>query len=308
MIKNILYRLSFLILFVNELSAFENNVQIVAKVNNHIITNIDLDNRYLTSIYLSNINVKSDMQKNILQKQILQQMIDEKLQMLEIAKNNINLDEQSISNIIDDVMKNNGFDPNELKKRFLANQLSYQDYQDQIKHKILFSELVKKNIYPNINVKNSQINELLEVNNIKNNLEFFLISEIYIAPGNNSHKIAQTLFDELKSGGDFKKLSDEFSDSTIVSFEDNSDWISEIELNPKLYQSIKDLQIADFSNPIELNSGYYIFKILDKKQSPNDNIDNIEQIKDIIFKRQAAIAIRSYMIDLRKNNNIIIYR
>ena len=133
------------------------------------------------------------------------------------------------------------------------------------------------------------------------------IAEIYISPSNNSWKIAQTLFSELKTGANFTKLSREFSDLYDYISGEEIGWIKEGELHPKLYQAISNLNKNQISNPVELNGGYYIFKILNKKEIPNTNIDNLEQIENSIFKRELAISIRSYMSNLRKNSNIIIF-
>ena len=185
--------------------------------------------------------------------------------------------------------------------------ISYKNYRDQIKTKILFSKVVQKNISPAIKATNSDINEILEINNIKNTIKSFKILEIYIAKSDNAQKIAKILFSELKDSSNFKKLSKEFSSLyDHVSVEDAT-WIKEGELNPKLYQSISNLDIGQISNPTELNESYYIFKIIDKKDIPNVDINNLRQIEDMIFKKKLLISIKSYMSDLRKNSNIVIF-
>ena len=307
MIKNFCYILSFLIIFVNDLSASSKDIKIIAKIDNQIITNIYLNNRYKTTIYLSNIKVKSKLQKAIILDKILEQLIDEKLQSLDIKKNDITIDPKKLEEKINQIIINNGFDLKKLSRDMKRKNISYDEYRDQIKIKILFNILIKQNLYPKIKVTNSAINEILEINNIKNNITSLKIAEIYISPSNNSWKIAQTLFSELKTGANFTKLSREFSDLYDYISGEEIGWIKEGELHPKLYQAISNLNKNQISNPVELNGGYYIFKILNKKEIPNTNIDNLEQIENSIFKRELAISIRSYMSNLRKNSNIIIF-
>ena len=212
MIKNFCYILSFLIIFVNDLSASSKDIKIIAKIDNQIITNIDLNNRYKTTIYLSNIKVKSKLQKAIILDKILEQLIDEKLQSLDIKKNDITIDPKKLEEKINQIIINNGFDLKKLSRDMKRKNISYDEYRDQIKIKILFNILIKQNLYPKIKVTNSAINEILEINNIKNNITSLKIAEIYISQSNNSWKIAQTLFSELKTGANFTKLSREFSD------------------------------------------------------------------------------------------------
>jgi parvulin-like peptidyl-prolyl isomerase len=300
MIKKLLYILSFSIIFVNDLS-FAKEIKIIAKIDNQIITNIDLDDRYNMSLFLAQINPKSQKQKEIIKDQILEQMINEKLQLIDIQKNQIT--DNEIEQKIDQIISTNNIDLKEISRK----KLSINQYREQIKTKILFSKLVKNNISPKIKIKNSAINDILEINNIKKDIISFKISEIYLAKSDNSAKIAKIFFAELQDGADFKKLSKEFSNLYNDISLDEEYWVGEGELHPKLYQEIFNLEKNQISNPVELNGDYYIFKIIDKKFLPNVNIDNLDEIEDIIFRRELNLAIKSYILDLRKSSNIKLF-
>jgi peptidyl-prolyl cis-trans isomerase SurA len=305
MIRNILYILSFLIVFVNNLSASD-KIKIIAKVNNQVITNIDLNERYKLSKFLSKIDITSKLQKKIIRDKLLQQIIEEKLQIIDINQQHLDQDNNLDQNI-DQIIINNHGNLINFQETMQKENISYDSYREQIKNKILFNKLVEKNISSKIQVTNSDINEVLEINDIKNTIESFKILEIYIEKSDDSWKIAQTLFVELQGGKDFRKLSREFSDLHDYISSEEVGWIKEGELNVKLYQSIINLSKGEISKPTELNGSYYIFKIIDKKEIPNTDIDNLQKIEDIIFKRKLSIAIRSYISDLRKNSNIVIF-
>jgi len=300
MIKKLLYILSFSIIFVNDLS-FAKEIKIIAKIDNQIITNIDLEDRYNMSLFLAQINPKSQKQKEIIKDQILEQMINEKLQLIDIQKNQIT--DNEIEQKIDQIISNNNLNLEKISRKKLA----LKQYREQIKIKILFSQLVKNKISPQIKIKNSAINDILEINNIKKEIISFKISEIYLAKSDNSAKIAKIFFTELQDGADFKKLSKEFSNLYDDILLDEEYWVGEGELHPKLYQEIVNLEQNQISNPVELNGDYYIFKIIDKKFLPNIKIDNLDEIEDIIFRRELNLAIKSYILDLRKNSNIKLF-
>lgn len=294
-----------MIIFVNNLYASK-DIKIIAKVNNQIITNIDINEHYKLTKFLSKIDIESKSQKKIIFNKLLQQIIEEKLRLTDIKKQNITTNTE-IESEINQIITNYHGDLVTLKKRMKDMNISYKNYRDQIKTKILFSKVVQKNISPAIKATNSDINEILEINNIKNTIKSFKILEIYIAKSDNSQKIAKILFSELKDNSNFKKLSKEFSNLYDHVSAEDATWIKEGELNPKLYQSISNLDIGQISNPTEINESYYIFKIIDKKDIPNVNINNLRQIEDMIFKKKLSISIKSYMSDLRKNSNIVIF-
>jgi peptidyl-prolyl cis-trans isomerase SurA len=291
--------------FVNNLSASD-KIKIIAKVNNQVITNIDLNERYKLSKFLSKIDITSKLQKKIIRDKLLQQIIEEKLQIIDINQQHLDQDNNLDQNI-DQIIINNHGNLINFQETMQKENISYDSYREQIKNKILFNKLVEKNISSKIQVTNSDINEVLEINDIKNTIESFKILEIYIEKSDDSWKIAQTLFVELQGGKDFRKLSREFSDLHDYISSEEVGWIKEGELNVKLYQSIINLSKGEISKPTELNGSYYIFKIIDKKEIPNTDIDNLQKIEDIIFKRKLSIAIRSYISDLRKNSNIVIF-
>tara|TARA_Y100000389_G_scaffold47840_1_gene43035 strand:- start:6308 stop:7186 length:879 start_codon:yes stop_codon:yes gene_type:complete len=291
--------------FVNNLSASD-KIKIIAKVNNQVITNIDLNERYKLSKFLSKIDITSKLQKKIIRDKLLQQIIEEKLQIIDINQQHLDQDNNLDQNI-DQIIINNHGNLINFQETMQKENISYDSYREQIKNKILFNKLVEKNISSKIQVTNSDINEVLEINDIKNTIESFKILEIYIEKSDDSWKIAQTLFVELQGGKDFRKLSREFSDLHDYISSEEVGWIKEGELNVKLYQSIINLSKGEISKPTELNGSYYIFKIIDKKEIPNIDIDNLQKIEDIIFKRKLSIAIRSYISDLRKNSNIVIF-
>ena len=98
--KNINYIL-FLFIFIVYNNLYATKVEIVAKINNQIITNIDLEYRLNLAIEISNIPNEIKFRKQIRQ-QILNLLIDENLKIQEAEKlaNNLIRNNQSIKKLL----------------------------------------------------------------------------------------------------------------------------------------------------------------------------------------------------------------
>ena len=121
-------------------------VRIITKINNEIITNIDIENeaKYLSVLNkdLNNIN-KSDLlviSKNSLIKEILKKNEIRKFRNIESFNN-----EKLLSSIIKNFYSNLGLkNENEFKKYLIENNLNLKDVKQKIIIEILWNQLIAR--------------------------------------------------------------------------------------------------------------------------------------------------------------------
>ena len=291
-------------------SASESEILAVAKVNNQIITNIDLMDRYKFAIATSKIKVNSKQEANLLRNQLLQKMIDEKL-IIEEAKNyEISASDEEAKDEIIKIAHDQGKNIEQLKSFFIKNDASYQNYLEQIKSQILWAKIVNEVIAPKLKAGESEIKEAMELRKISPDVTQLLLAEIYIPFDYEVNKesidakiLARKLADELKSGKNFKSIVKQFSRSPSLENYGEIGWFGKNDLDPKIYQAVAKIKIGEVSDPVLLNNGYYLFKILDKRIVNNNLSDqDIKVIKADILSQKLQIAIRSFVIDLRKKS------
>ena len=289
---------------------FAQEIFVVAKVNNQIITNIDLIDRYKFAIATSKIKVNSKQEVNLLMNQLLQKMIDEKL-IIEEAKNyEISASDEETREEVVKIARDQSKNIEELKSFFIKNGASYQNYLEQIKSQILWAKIVNEVIAPKLKISESEIKEAMELRNISPNVTQLLLAEIYIPFDYEVNKesidakiLAKKLADELKSGKNFKSIVKQFSRNPSSENYGEIGWFSKNDLDPKIYQAVAKIRVGEVSEPVLLNNGYYLFKILDKKIVSNNLSDkDIKVIKADILSQKLQIAIRSFVIDLRKKS------
>ena len=92
---------------------------------------------------------------------------------------------------------------------------------------------------------------------------------------NNLHK-------QILNGGDFVSIAKQFSDS-FGGKVGKVGWIPEIDLDQKIVNEVKKLEIKKSSQPLKGENGYFIIKVLDKKIIGEEIIDDVSLYKFELF-------------------------
>ncbi len=286
-------------------------VLIIAKINNQVISNKDLQDRINLVLKLSKIKFSEPNNKRIVIEQILQKMIDEKLIIKEAQDLSIVLDENKAQQLELIMLKSWGKDKKQFNRFFDLNSLSYGNFLDQLKAEVLWSQIVSDVIAPKIKISQSEVNEFLEVNKINPDAEKILLSEIFI-PFN--YRISGKILDEkdlifklsiqLGKGKGFEELVKKFSRGSTSEFGGEIGWIGDGDIEKEIYKQISYLKINEITQPIKMIDGYRIFKVNNKKYFNNLSEKDLNQTKNIIFKGKLDLLTKEYLSNLRKNSYI----
>ena len=176
--------LIFFFLATNYLQA--NEIYIVSKVNNQIITNGDVQNeiRYLK---LLNPSIKK-MQKNELFFLSKNSLIREKIKEIEIKKYyNIDKDYPFVKNLVNKfIYKLNLNTTDQFKKLLIDNGLNYQKIVNKIKIEALWNNLIFQKYANQVEINKEKIKSDLKKKETKKIYKKYSISEIMFNPKNNS--------------------------------------------------------------------------------------------------------------------------
>jgi peptidyl-prolyl cis-trans isomerase SurA len=282
---------------------------VVAKINNHIITNLDVTERYNFILLTIGLKIGSVKQKSALINQIINKMIDEELITQESEKLNIKVSAAEIEEVINDLANRQNRSLKDLKNNLAKKNLSFENYRKQIKTDLLWSKIISEVVRPKVKISNLEIRELLEEKNIDSKIDKFFIAQIFIEGTNNSSlEVAKKLTEELKKGANFTKLVTEFStflkkDRFMINSGEIG-WVEEGDIDVKIYKAIKSLEKNQYTNPILLADGYYIFKLIDKKTVNLTKDADKDYAINAIFNKKIQILAKDYLNDLRKKSFI----
>ena len=256
-------------------------IKILAKVNNQIITNIDLEYRLNLAMEISNIPNEVKFREEIRQ-QMLNLLIDENLKLQEAEKIGILVTSSEVYSEINRLEQRLKLPKNSLIKNFKEKDIPEITIYNQIRGQLLWNKLITYRIASNITISNNQKEEALQ-NFITNSGEVeYNISEIFISYNNknleNSSKEKIYSIFEKANTSNFTLLAQQLSDGAL----NINSWVRESGLSQEIINIIQKLNIGDISNPVETNSGFYIFLLNDKRKTKkiveNEALYNLSQI------------------------------
>ena len=297
-----------ILIIVNYQKAFATKIEIVAKVNNEVITNIDLENRLNLALAIAKLPNNSEI-KEQLKSQILNILIDENLKIQAAGKLGILISSQEVYDEISRLETNLSMQPNTLISTFKEKNISETVIYNQIRSTLLWNKMVSSTVANNISVTEKQMEESFE-NFIKNSGETeYNISEIFISLGaNNSSLLSGEKLNSILSEvniSNFNSMAQQFSDGAI----NVNSWIRESMLNNQTTELIKAAKIGEITKPIKSSIGYHIYLINDKRKTKrileNEILYNLSQIFFQITKnnKDKHPTFTKSLKDLRENVN-----
>ncbi len=292
-------------IFLKSLYSLEN--KIILKIENEIITSIDIANEI---DYLEALNPKiKDLKKNELNEIAKNSLIRENIKRNELLKyiEEIKLDQEFLSTLIRErysrlnlknkdeflnYLKNYDVNIKIIEKKIsleaLWNQLIYQKFSSKVK--IDKEDLLKEiNADLNLGEKNYLLSEIIfKLENKKDlNKKYLVIKDTILKVGFENAALRYSVSDSSNLGG---KLG----------------WIQESSLNKIIKKNLAKLEKNEITNPIFSPNGYIILKIDDIKFTKK-NYDKNKILENLIKSRtnqQLNQFSNMYFNKIKKDTNI----
>ena len=304
MFKNKILIFLTLIFFSNNITAFGLENKILVKIENQIITSLDVNNEYKYLIAL-NPNIKNSKKEDLI-KLSKRSIIQEKIKKIAIEKNfnNPKIPQKYLEQILKNVYSRIGINNlNDFKKYLEINNIDFENVQKKLEIETLWNELILIKFSSKIKIDEENLKNKIQKDNNKF-LKSYLLSEISfeISNLNDLDKKFIEISEIIKNKGfDFAALK--YSLSPTSNLGGRLDWINENSLNKNIKEAIKKLEINDFTNPIVVPGGFLILQINEIKNTKIEvNIEN-ELKKLVNFEKNTQLNQYSkiYFNKIKKN-------
>ena len=305
-----LFKLILLTLFVFKIlltSSFpENELSIIAKIDNAIVTSYDLkvESKYLEAL---NPNLKNLSQEQIT-KIAKESIIREKIKTNEILKyyelgqdtgylNEIVADSYNKLGLKNDIEFNSYLSKydltiDEIKRKFEIeatwNTLIFEKYKNQV-------EVDIKKIKKKLKKEESRLNKQ----------EIFLLSEILFSAENKEKldKKYKKILKSIKEIG-FKNTANIYSISDTAKFGGSLGWIQQNQMSKIVINELSKINVGEFTKAISIPGGLLIVKIDEKKVNELE-IDFDRELKKMIqFEKNKQLSQFSSIYYKKIKNNI----
>ena len=306
--KTLIISIIFSILIIFSASS-ENEVFIKFKVDNEIITNIDLVNEKNYLIALNNkLSSVSSKELNELSKNSL---IKEKIKIKELNKF---FDLEKVKTFGEKITKNFyeniGIKNKEDFEMYLKNfNLEYGDVKRKLTIEAMWNRLIYKKYNDKININEDKLKKSLsdKIKKSPQKMVEYNLSEI-VFELNSSEEIKKKyklIQNNINKYG-FKETASLISISGTANSGGDVGWIKKTHLSNKIIQNLKLISIGKYTEPIQVNNAFLILKINDiRKIEKNINFEKeFEKLLMIEKNRQLNNFSIIHFNKIKKNINI----
>ena len=303
--KLLLYILIFCFITFKNSNALEN--KIILKIENEIITSIDIENEknYLKAL---NPNIKNldNVRLNLISKNSL---IREKIKQKEILKyiEEIKLDENFLNNLIKQrYVRLNLNNKNQFLNYIKEYSIDLQTIENKISIEALWNQLVYQKFSKNIKIDKKKLIKEIKTKFAEEEKNL-LLSEIVFKLDRNkeiNQQYTEIVNDIKKENFESAALIHSISDSSNVG--GKLGWIQLSSLNKNIRVELRELKKGDISKPIFTPNGYIILKVDDIKYIKK-TYDEKKELNELIkLKTNEQLNQQSiiYFNKIKKNTEI----
>jgi len=257
-----LFVINIFLIFTNVSST---EVKIIMKINNEIITNVDIENeyKYLIALNTSLNNLNKDtvleLAKNSLEKEIIKKIELDKIYEL-------NQKNPSVSLMISNIYKDLGLNSEEEFKSYLKNlKLEFKDIYKKIEIETVWNQMIYTKYNKKVIINEEVLKEQI-LQNKKKERKFLFLYELVFDFKNKEeiNKKYKEILESIKIKG-FEETVIIYSIANTKMKSGLVGWVDINTLNNKIKNEVMNLDIGEISNPISIPSGILLLKVDDKK-------------------------------------------
>ncbi len=284
-------------------------ILIKAKVENEIITNIDITNevKYLTFLNPKLIELEKLKLNNLARDSIINDFIkkkelekkfdfDKSYRLVEIIETNL-IKSKNIKN------------KSEFLKILKNSDLDYKTINNKLKIEALWNQLIYEKYFRNVKINKSDLREKIINDLEKREKKFeYNLSEIMFIENTNDklESLIKKINKNLIEIG-FENTANLFSISNTSRNGGLIGWINELQLSNKIKKEIKNLKVGQITNPINIQNGYLLIKLNDKREF-KEQINIEDELKKLIAnEKNRQLNSFSNILYKRLKKNIEIY-
>lgn len=263
--------------------ALSSSVQIKVKVQDHIITNIDIEQE---KKYLKFLNPKlKELENNRLNEIAKNSLITLIIKERELLKFfNFNEENKNIESIEKNFLQSKNIsNKNEYLKILNSYNLDYETIRKKLIIEGLWNRYIYSKYFKNVKLEKEKLrNNLIKNFENKERKYEYNLSEIMI-PNDTTENLKIT-FSKIKESIDeigFENTANIFSVSNTSKNGGLIGWINEVQITGIISETINKLKINEISKPIPITNGYLIIKLNNKKNF-EEKIDIDKELEKLL--------------------------
>jgi len=249
--------------------------RIAAVVNDEMISMFDLNSRLDAVIAFAGIPNTPESRQRI-SFQVLRSLIDERIKLQEAKLLQINSSPKRIADEKAALERQNGMKPGQLKAFIKRRELQEGTIDEQMESRALWKQMVSMIYSRGISITDDEVNETYEKLKANKGKPEDLVFEIFLPISRPEQEqevtgLAQRLIQQIKEGGNFSAIAQNFSQSASAAEGGNLGWTLRGNNSVEINQIVQTLKPGQLAGPVRTQDGIYI--VLLRATRPSRGLD-----------------------------------
>ncbi len=254
---------------------------VVAVVNDEIITSYDLRQRMTLIIATSGVRVNQENLPQI-QQQALRSLVDERLQMQELKRFEVNIPDAQVDAEIGELAASNNTTAEALFAQLAQAGIHPDTLRSQVRAQIGWRILVTERFRSRARIGEDQIDATLQRIQAASAKPQFLVGEVYLDAAQvggmaEAMNGATQLIDQLVKGAPFQAVARQFSAAPSAVNGGDAGWLISGDMAPEVEAALQQMQPGQLSRPIQTKDGVYIVYLREKRTGGGATMVNLRQ-------------------------------
>jgi peptidyl-prolyl cis-trans isomerase SurA len=296
--------------------------EIIARVNNEIITRSELDKARVAAEEdakqecqgkCTPEQLRADIEDR--QKNTLRDLIDQSLLVQRGKDMGVNVEPEVIKRL-DQLRQQNKIDSMEdLEKAVTAQGTNWEDFKNNIRNGLLTQRVIGSEVGSHITIGKEEIAKYYE----EHKKEFVrpeqvALREIEVSTEGKKDtelpdlkKKAETALKRVKDGEDFGEIAKRFSDSTTAKQSGFLGVYKRGELSKELEEIVFKMKKNELTDVMDTKQGYLVLQVLERYEAGEQPLTKVEnEIMDHLYSQRMEPAMRQYLKTLREQSYVVI--
>ena len=305
-----------------DLAAAKTVEEIIARVNNEIITRSELDKARAAAQEdakqecqgkCTPEQLRNDIEDR--EKNTLRDLIDQSLLVQRGKDMGLNVEPDVIKRL-DQLRQQNKIDSMEdLEKAVTAQGSNWEDFKNNIRNGLLTQRVISSEVGSHINIGREEIAKYYEVHKKEfARPEQVALREIEVSTEGKKDeelpelkKKAETALKRVKDGEDFGEIAKRFSDSSTAKQGGFLGVYKRGELSKELEEIVFKMKKNELTDVMDTKQGYLVLQVLERYEAGEQPLNKVEnEIMDHLYSERMEPAMRQYLKTLREQSYVVI--
>jgi peptidyl-prolyl cis-trans isomerase SurA len=297
--------------------------EIIARVNNEIVTRSDLDKKKETAQEEVEEDCRGgkcspEEQKQRIddaQKNALKELIDQSLLVQRGKDMGLNVETDVIKRLDSIRIQNNLSSMEDLEKAVTSHGLNWEDFKDNLRKSILTQKVISQEVGSHVNISKEDVQKYYDDHKAEFvRPEQVALREIEVSTEGKKDselpdlkKKAETALKRVKDGEDFGEIAKRFSDGSTAKQGGFLGVYKKGELSKELEDTVFKMKKNDLTDVLDTKQGYLVLQVLEHYDEGQQSLSKVEsEIMDKMYSTRMEPKLKDYLKTLREQSYVVI--